>query len=80
MITLQNFKKELGVEQLEFLQGKGRAFCNVGRKCVVIGKTTDLNKPLFVIEMTQNVDGVEIAPETAYVIVNNENVKKVVTL
>lgn len=80
MITLSAFKQELGVEKLEFLKGKGRAFTNVGRKCIVIGKTTDLKKPLYVIEMTTNADGVAIAPETAYVIVNNDKVKADVVL
>lgn len=80
MITLTAFKQELGVKELAFLKGKGRAFTNVGKKCIVIGTTTDLKKPLYVIEMTKDADGVEIAPETAYVIINNDKVKADVVL
>lgn len=74
MYTLASFKREHQVEKLEFMKGKGRAFTTVKGKSLIIGSKTDLTKPLFVVELTANKDGVAIDPGTAYVIVNNEKI------
>jgi len=70
METLVSFKTKHNVTELQFYKGKGHAFTTVAGKTVVIGSTTDLNKPLFVIPMTRDADGVEIPEDKAYVIVN----------
>lgn len=49
MKTLNQFKQENGVTTIDFLKGKGRAFATVANKDVIIGASTDLKKPLYVI-------------------------------
>jgi hypothetical protein len=50
-MTLNSFKKQLGVEKLEFMKSErtGQQFVTVGTEKVFISKKADLKKPLFVI-------------------------------
>ncbi len=51
MLTLNAFKKQLGVEKLEFMKSErtGQQFLTVGTQKIFISKKADLKKPLFVI-------------------------------
>lgn len=72
MQTLAQFKKELGVETIEFMKSNktGTQFTTVRAKNIIISRKADVSKPLYVTMMTRTADGEEIAPETAYVIHN----------
>ncbi len=80
MQTLNQFKVDNGITTIEFLKGKGRPFSNVKGQSVVIGSTTDMSKPLYVIPLTRDKDGVEIPEGKAFVIVNNEKLATFATL
>lgn len=67
MKSFADFKKELGVETINFYQGKGREFATVGTTDIIISKTCDVTQPLFVIPLSK--DGVEIAD--AFVVCNS---------
>ena len=49
MKTLAQFKQEEGVQTIELMQGKGRAFAKVNDKDLIVGTNTDMKQPLFVI-------------------------------
>lgn len=80
MQTLNQFKVDNGISSIDFLKGKGRAFANVKGQSVIIGSTTDLSKPLYVIPLTANKEGVAIPEGKAFVVVNNEKLQTVATL
>ena len=50
-MTLNAFKKQLGVETLQFMKSDrtGQQFLTVGNEKVFISKKADKSKPLFVI-------------------------------
>ena len=48
MKTLAQFKKEEGIDQIDLMQGKGRAYATVNEKSVIVSTECDLTKPLFV--------------------------------
>lgn len=48
MKPIAQFKAELGVTSIALMQGKGRMFANIGDKSIIVGKDTDMKKPLFV--------------------------------
>lgn len=50
-MTLNAFKKQLGVESLQFMKSErtGQQFLTVGTEKVFISKKADKSKPLFVI-------------------------------
>jgi len=56
MKTLEQFKLENGLNKIDLLQGKGRMYARVGNIDVIVSKSADLTKPLFVIPAT-NEDG-----------------------
>lgn len=51
-MTLNAFKKQLGVETLQFMKSErtGQQFLTVGNEKVFISKKADKSKPLFVIQ------------------------------
>ena len=49
MRTLNQFKQELGVTSIELMKGNGRMYATVGDKSIIVGNTTDMVKPLFVV-------------------------------
>ena len=67
MKTLAQFKQELGVTSIEFMQGKGRTFATIGTTDIIVSKECDRTKPLFVIPLT-NKDNVRV--DNAYVVCN----------
>lgn len=78
MKTFQQFKDELGVKNIAFQVGKGRAFATVKDKNIVVGKDTSVTKPLFVIESLVDADGV-VRNTPLYILVNS-NVKEAFVL
>lgn len=52
MMTLNSFKKQLGVDNLQFLKSErtGQQFTTVGNDKIFISKKADKSKPLFVIQ------------------------------
>lgn len=77
MKTLSQFKAENNIDKLELLQGKGRKYCSVRDLSIVVSKSCDLAKPLFVVQLSKALD--ETDPESkrvdvpnAYVIVNSD--------
>ncbi len=53
MKSFAQFKAENNVSKIDLLQGKGRMYAKVGSTDLIVGKTTDLSKPLFVIHGTK---------------------------
>ncbi len=49
MKTLEQFKLEHNISKIDLLKGKGRMYAKVGNTDLIVGETTDLAKPLFVI-------------------------------
>ncbi len=78
MKTLSQFKKELNVETIQLLQGKGRKFATVGNSSIVVSNSCDLAKPVYVISLSRQIDPTkpiseensEVVPN-AYVFVNS---------
>lgn len=58
MKTFNQFKQENGVSTIDLLQGKGRAYATVKDKQLVVSSKCDLGKPLFVVPMEKDKDGV----------------------
>jgi len=85
MKTLAQFKAENAIEKIELLQGKGRKFCTVRDKSLIVAEKCDLSKPLYVTEMTKPVDANEpegertVVPNT-FIILNASSVKAVEVL
>lgn len=75
MIPYAQFKRDvLKVNNIMWMQGKGRMFANVNGLSLIVATKTDINKPLFVRELTSNKNGEVIPSGTAYVLINSENV------
>jgi len=80
MIPYAQFKRDvLKVNNISWMQGKGRVFANVNGISLIVATKTDINKPLFVRELTANKHGEVIPSGTAYVLINSENVSVVAT-
>lgn len=77
MKTLEQFKAEHNIAQIQFLQGKGRLFAKVGNTDVVISKECNMKEPLYVIPLTTK-EGALVP--NAVLIVNNAKVKVAFTI
>ena len=70
MKTFNQFKQEERIASVELLQGKGRAYATVNDKTLMVASTCDLKKPLFVIKMEADKDGV--ATPNTYLLINSD--------
>lgn len=69
MKTLAQFKQEEGVNQIDLIQNKGRAFATVNDKNLIVSSECKLNEPLFVIPMSQDKEGNPVMG--VYLIINS---------
>lgn len=77
MKTLAQFKKEIGVEQIEFEKNPetGTQQCEIGNILILMRKDVDTKKPLYVGMITKNKKG-EVVPEgTVFAVFNSKLVK-----
>jgi hypothetical protein len=81
MQTLNQFKTDNGITSLDFIQMKGRAFAETKGKRVLISKTCDLTKTLYVIPLNSidKESGETLPVENGYLVVNSD-AKAVATL
>lgn len=81
MQTLNQFKLDNGITSLDFIQMKGRAFAETNGKRVLISKTCDLKKALYIIPLNSiDLETGESTPvENGYLVVNSD-AKAVATL
>lgn len=76
MKTLEQFKIENNCTSIQLIKGKDRQFCTINNNSLVVSKTTDLSKTLFVIPLSKfnngldATDGSTIVPN-AFVIINS---------
>lgn len=70
MKTLNQFKQENQINTIDLLQGKGRAYATVNDKQLVVSSKCDMSKPLFVIPMKADKDGV--ATPNTYLLCNSD--------
>ena len=70
MKDLAQFKAELGVTEIRLMQGKGRMFAKIKDTDIIVGKDTDMSKPLYVVHND----------EKGFYIIVNSNVKQVATI
>jgi len=66
-MSLENFKSMLGVETIDLLKGKGRAFAKVGTTQVFASKDLDTSKQMYVV----------LGKYDAYWLCNSSNVKTI---
>jgi len=57
MQTLNQFKLENRVTNIDLLQKNGRAYANVNNKKLIVSSECDMKQSLFVIPCTKNKDG-----------------------
>jgi hypothetical protein len=67
MMTLENFKTMVGVETIDLLKGKGRAFAKVGTHQVFAAEGLDTTKEIYVV----------LGKYDAYWLCNSSNVKTI---
>jgi len=81
MQTLNQFKTDNNIASLEFIQSKGRAFAETNGKRILISKSCDLKRSLFVIPLNSvDAETGETTPvENGYLVVNSE-AKTIATL
>lgn len=77
MKTLQQFKQEMGIQDIHLMQGKGRMYAKVKNIDLVVAKETDLKKQLYIIPLT-TAEGA-IVPD-AMLLLNNDNIKIATTI
>lgn len=70
MKTLNQFKKEMGIDIIDLLQGKGRMYCKVKDIDIIVSKSCDLTKPLFIISTTNQETGNVVA--NLFTIINSD--------
>lgn len=76
MKTLAQFKHENNCSTIQLIKGKDRQFCTIGNNDVVVSKTTDFTKTLFVIPLSKFNNGIDatggstIIPN-AFIIINS---------
>lgn len=50
MYALETFKKTLGVEKIELLQGKGRMFARINEQDIFVSSNINWSKPVYVVK------------------------------
>jgi len=78
MKTLNQFKQEEKIANIELLQGNGRRYAKVNNKDVIVSSKADMAKPLFVTELTTDEQG--NARQTPLYVICNAQVKVVATV
>lgn len=70
MKTLEQFKKELGIERIQMLKSeKGREFAKIGDITIVVSHKYDGAKPAFVVVVEKDKDGNKL--DNVYAICNS---------
>ncbi len=71
MKTLDSYLRENGLQGIEPLVGKGRMYTKVRDQLVVFAAKVDLKKPLFIIDQTEDENGVPFPEGPRHWIVNS---------